>query len=207
MKNRQNLIKEILPAAIIGGLSLIPVGLYILAIPYLFIEKYIRKQSFSDIGFKIKGLYRDILKYWWLILLPVGTGLLSLFLSKFIVPEFFNHVIERTKPILVFDKLLVLIPQLFILALAEEICFRAFLQRKFSICINPIGAVLITSAIFAIGHFSMGSPIVVIYDLVWVFIDSNIYGILFHKTRNVYICWISHFLANVCGVLVLFAIS
>ena len=206
MKNKENLMKEILPATIIGVLSLIPVGLYILAIPYFFIEKYVRKQPYSEIGFRIKGLCKNILKYWWLILLPVGTGLFSLFLSKFLVPEFFNHVIDRTESVLVFDKLLILIPQLLILALAEEICFRAFLQRKFSICINPLGAILVTSLIFALGHFSVGSPIVVIYDLAWIFIDSMIYGALFHKTKNVYICWISHFLANVCGVLVLLVI-
>lgn len=206
MINRENTLKNLLPAIIMGLLSLIPIGLYILAIPYLFIEKFLRKQTFSEIGFKIKGIKKDILKYWWLIILPIATGYISLFLSKLIVPDFFNHVIERTQPMLVFDKLAILIPQLLILALAEEICFRAFLQRKLAICMDYKWAIAITSLIFALGHFSTGSPMVVLYDLTWIFIDSVIYGFIFQKTKNVYLCWISHFLANVCGILVLLAV-
>ena len=83
MRNKETLAKELLPATIMGILSLIPIGLYILSIPYLFIERFIRKQSFSEIGFRIKGLGKNILKYWWLILLPIGTGVGSLFLSSF----------------------------------------------------------------------------------------------------------------------------
>lgn len=206
MKNRENTLKELLPAIIMGILSLIPIGLYILAIPYLFIEKILRKQKFSEIGFKMKGIDKDILKYWWLIILPIATGYISLFLSKLIVPDFFNHVIERAQPMLAFDKFAILIPQLFILALAEEICFRAFLQRKLSVCMDFKWAIVISSLVFSLGHFSTGSPIVVFYDLAWIFFDSIIYGLIFHKTKNVYLCWISHFLGNVCGILVLLAV-
>lgn len=206
IRNKEMVLKELLPAFIWGLIITIQVGLYILVIPYIFIEKAVRKQTFAEIGFRIKGLHQDLIKYWWLILLPIGTGLASLFLSKLIVPEYFAHVIERTQPMLAFDNLFILIPQLFILALAEEICFRGFFQRKLGICINTIVAIIITSLIFALGHFSMGSPIVVIYDITWIFIDSIIYGILFYKTKNIYICWISHLFANISGVLVLMVI-
>lgn len=205
-RNKEMVIKELLPAIIWALIITIQVGLYILVIPYIFIEKTVRKQTFAEIGFRMKGLHKDIIKYWWLILLPIGTGLASLILSKLIVPDYFVHVIERTQPMLAFDNLVILIPQLFILAFAEEICFRGFFQRKLDICINTRVAIIITSLIFALGHFSMGSPIVVIYDITWIFIDSIIYGILFYKTKNIYICWISHFLANICGVLVIMVI-
>lgn len=206
IRNKELVVKELLPAIIWGLLITIQVGLYIFAIPYIFIEKIVRKQTFAGIGFRIKGLHKDLIKYWWLILLPIGTGLGSLFLSKLIVPDYFAHVIERTQPMLAFDNLFILIPQLFILALAEEICFRGFFQRKLGICIDSRAAIIITSLIFALGHFSKGSPIVVIYDITGIFIDSIIYGILFYKTKNIYICWISHLLANICGVLAIMAI-
>lgn len=199
-RDKKIVVKELLPAIIWALIVTIQVGLYILAIPYIFIEKIVRKQSFAEMGFKIKGLHKDLMKYWWLILLPIGTGLSSLFLSKLIVPDFFSHVIERTQPLLVFDNLFILIPQLLILALAEEICFRGFFQRKLGIYINTNVAMIITSLLFALGHFSMGSPAVVIYDITWIFIDSIIYGMLFNKTKSIYVCWISHFLANICGV-------
>lgn len=206
IRNKEMVVKELLPAIIWGLIVTIQVGLYILIIPYIFIEKVVRKQTLAGIGFRIKGLQKDLIKYWWLILLPIGTGLASLFLSRLIVPDYFVHVIERTQPMLAFDNLFILIPQLFILALAEEICFRGFLQRKLGMCMNTIVAIIITSLIFAIGHFSMGAPIVVIYDITWIFIDSIIYGILFYKTKNIYICWISHLLANICGILVIMVI-
>ncbi len=206
IRNKEMALKELLPVIIWVLVVTIQVGLYILVIPYIFIEKIIRKQTYNEIGFRIKGLYKDLIKYWWLILLPIGTGLASLFLSKLIIPEYFAHVIERTQPMLAFYNLLILIPQLFILALAEEICFRGFFQRKLGICFNIRVAIIITSLIFALGHLSEGSPIVVIYDITWIFIDSIIYGILFYKTKNIYICWISHLLANICGVLVMMII-
>ena len=205
-RNKKIVVKELLPAIIWSLIVTIQVGLYILAIPYIFIEKIVRKQTFAGIGFRIKGMYKDLIKYWWLILLPIGTGLASLFLSKLIVPDYFAHVIERTQPMLAFDNLFILIPQLLILALAEEICFRGFFQRKLGICINTRVAIIITSLIFALGHFSIGSPIVVIYDITGIFIDSIIYGILFYKTKNIYICWISHLLANICGIFVIMVI-
>jgi membrane protease YdiL (CAAX protease family) len=67
-------------------------------------------------------------------------------------------------------------------------------------------AIVITSLIFALGHFSTGSPTVILYDLAWIFVDSVIYGLIFYKTKNVYLCWISYFLANACGILVLLAV-
>ena len=206
IKNKEMALKELLPVMIWGVIVMIQAGFYILTIPYLFIEKVIRKQTFQELGFRINGIGKELIKYWWLIILPVGSGFASLFLSKLIVPDYFNHVIERTQPMLAFGNLLLLIPQLFILALAEEICFRGFFQRKLGMCVNIRVAIIATSLIFALGHFSAGSPIVVIYDITWIFIDSIIYGILFYKTKNIYLCWISHLLANLCGVLVLMLI-
>ncbi|MCL2153405.1 MAG: CPBP family intramembrane metalloprotease [Oscillospiraceae bacterium] len=203
-KNKETLIKELLPAAIIGVSSLFVS--YIPAILYLFIEKFVRKLPFSEIGFGIKGLFKSIQKYWWLILAPIATALSSVYLSKLVVPEFFDHVIERTEPMLVSYKLYVLIPLILLLAFAEEIGFRAFLQRKFNFCINPIAAILITSLLFAVGHFSKASPIVVIYDLTWIFIDSIIFGTVFYKTKSVYLSWISHSLGNLTGVVLMLVI-
>ncbi len=206
IKNKEMALKELLPVMIWGVIVMIQAGFYILTIPYLFIEMVIRKKTFQELGFRINEIGKELIKYWWLIILPVGSGFASLFLSKLIVPDYFNHVIERTQPMLAFGNLLLLIPQLFILALAEEICFRGFFQRKLGMCVNIRVAIIATSLIFALGHFSAGSPIVVIYDITWIFIDSIIYGILFYKTKNIYLCWISHLLANLCGVLVLMLI-
>jgi uncharacterized protein len=179
-------------------------GLTILiAIPYLFIERKINKFSMETIGFKFRNLLSDVKKYWWLILLPVVSGILSIVLSKVIVPDFYLHVLERVRPMLSLDKVFLLIIQLTILAFAEEVVFRAFLQSKISSLTNPIIAIIITSLFFSIGHYSTGTTLVVLYDLIFIFIDSLMYGLIFERTKNVYACWISHFIANFVAIFLL----
>lgn len=209
MNNKKYTVRNIFPVVITSILALMkPAGLAIIfAIPYLLIESKINKTSSNDIGFKIKNTWSDVKRYWWLIAAPVVLGILSIFLSKIILPEFYEHVIERITPILSLNKALILIPlQLLVLAFGEEITFRAFLQTKFSNIINPVWAIIVTSVIFALAHFSMGSPLVIIYDLIFIFFDSLLYGLLYHKTQNIYACTISHFLANLAAIYILLAI-
>ena len=37
------------------------------------------------------------------------------------------------------------------------------------------------------------------YDVGFIFVDSILYGILFLKTKNVYLTTLAHFLANAAG--------
>lgn len=209
MKNRNQLLKTYIPITISGLLCLTSIsstnvaGLAILfSILYLIIENKINKGESQDIGFIPKNILSDIKKYWWLILIPVVSGIVSIGLSKLVMPGFYLHVMDRTKSILSFDKLGLMIPQLLILAYGEEIAFRAFFQTKLCNIINPIWAIIITSLFFAIGHFSADSISIVIYDLFFIFIDSVVYGVIYQKTKNVYSCTISHFLANLTGILI-----
>jgi membrane protease YdiL (CAAX protease family) len=183
-----------------------PSGLSIpFAILYLFIEKVVLKKSLTEVGLNIKGLAKDIKSNWWMMLLPIASGIAAVALSKYLVPDFFLHVLERTKPMLVMDKLVVLIPQLLVLALLEEIAFRAFMQGKLMGCVKPVWAIIITSLVFALAHFSPGAPLVVVYDLFFVFVDSLIFGALFYKTKNAYVTTLSHFIGNLVGVLIVLA--
>jgi uncharacterized protein len=58
----------------------------------------------------------------------------------------------------------------------------------------------LVSFLFAVGHLSIGPAGVVMYDIGFVFVDSILYGVIFLKTKNIYITIISHFLANVAGI-------
>lgn len=213
MEIRNELLKTYIPIAIFGFLCLTSIGLtnvagltILFSILYLFIENKRNKGKTEDIGFIPKNILSDIKKYWWLILIPVVSGIVSISLSKLVLPEFYLHVLERTKPMLSFDKLFLLIPQLLILAFGEEIAFRGFFQTKLCNITKPIWATIITSLFFTIGHFSAGSISVIIYDLFFIFIDSIIYGVIYQKTKNIYTCTISHFLANVIGISILLLI-
>lgn len=205
MNNKKQIIIR-LSILIIVGLSClvrIPVLAIIVAIPYLLIEKKINKKSWEDIGLNLRSLPGDFKKYWWLIVLPVISGVVAVGLSKMIVPEFYQHVLERTQPMLLFDKVFLLIIQLIVLAFVEELVFRAFMQANISTLLKPAYAIAITSFFFSIGHYSSGAVFVVLYDLVFIFIDSLLYGMIFQKTKNVYCCAFSHFIANVVGVFIL----
>jgi uncharacterized protein len=213
VKNRSELLKTYIPIAIFGLLCLTSIGLtnvagltILFSILYLFIETKRDKGKMEDIGFIPKNILSDLKKYWWLILIPAVSGIVAISLSILFLPDFYLHVLERTKPMLSFDKLLLLIPQLLILAFGEEIAFRAFFQTKICNITKPIWAIIITSLFFAIGHFSSGPISLVFYDLIFIFIDSIVYGIIYQRTKNVYTCTISHFLANFIGIFILLLI-
>jgi membrane protease YdiL (CAAX protease family) len=208
METRKLVLKDMVPAAITSILAILkPAGMaLIFAIPYLLIEKGIAKKSAYDLGFRMKNIPGDIKRYWWLILAPMLSGIVAVLFSKLILPEFYEHVLNRISPMLSFDKAPLLLVQLLILSFGEEIAFRAFLQTKLSGILNPAWGIIVTSALFAAGHFSAGSATVILYDLVFIFIDSTLYGVLYHETKNVFACAISHFLANLIGVFTLLVV-
>ncbi|MBU3201638.1 CPBP family intramembrane metalloprotease [Clostridium estertheticum] len=214
MKNENELLKTYIPIVIFGFLCLTSVGLtnvvglkltILFSILYLFIESKRNKRKMEDIGFIPKNILSDIKKYWWLILIPVVSGIVSISLFKFVLPEVYLYASD-TKPMLSFGKLFLQIPKLLILAFVEEIAFRGFFQVKLCNTIKPIWAIIITSLFFAIGNFS-GVPILgLIYISFFIFIDNIIYGVIYQKTKNIYSCTISHFLANVIGTFILLLI-
>ena len=132
--------------------------------------------------------------------MPIVSAFLSTFLAKYICPEYANHIAERTS--FVPSEVLMLIPTLLIAALGEEIAMRGFMQNKLTKYISFVPALIITSILFAMCHVSQGSIAVVLYDLVFIFIDSIFYGLIFKRTNNVCVSTISHFIANLLSVLV-----
>ncbi|MBU3112660.1 CPBP family intramembrane glutamic endopeptidase [Clostridium lacusfryxellense] len=211
MKNRNELLKTYIPIVIFGFLCL-SVGLnnvdglrltLLFSILYLFIENIMNKGKLEDIGFISKNILSDIKKHWWLILLPVVVGIVSINFFKFLLPEAYSYASD-TMPMLSFGKLLLQVPQLLILAFAEEIAFRGFFQTKLYDITKPIWAIIITSLFFAIGNFSAIPITSLIYVSFFIFIDNIIYGVIYQRTKNIYSCTISHFLANVIEAFILY---
>jgi membrane protease YdiL (CAAX protease family) len=121
-----------------------------------------------------------------------------------VVPEYTSHVIGRAGSMINLDQVVILIPELVILALGEEIANRALFQRLASKYLPVIPSILLTSLFFAVAHVAAGSLAIVVYDVVFVFINSVIYGIVFHKTKNAYISTISHLISNLFGLVLIF---
>jgi uncharacterized protein len=163
---------------------------------------YERRKNIGDSVFTFhwEKTKEDIRKYWWLVLLPLASVIGQIMFAHYAMPTFNEHVMNRVEPMLQMGTLFILIPQLLILAYGEELAFRGFAQEKLANLINPKIAIILVSFLFAVGHLSIGPAGVVMYDIGFVFVDSILYGVIFLKTKNIYITTISHFLANVAGI-------
>ncbi len=120
--------------------------------------------------------------------------------AKFCLPEHIEHLQARAG-FLDSSQLPKLLLELGVLALGEEIAWRAFFQKQTSKKMPFIPSLILTSALFSIGHFNFGTPLIVLYDLLFIFIDSMIYGLIFRKTDNAWCSFIAHFLANLLGTM------
>lgn len=151
--------------------------------------------TFKEIPKSFKD-YKTII----LFLMPIVSGYLSTFLAKIIMPEFASHVSGRTSFVPA-DNVIMLVPMLLIAACGEEIAMRGFMQAQLEKYVKFVPALIITSVLFAMCHISSGALFVVLYDLVFIAIDAIFYGLLFKRTKNLWVCTLSHFAANLICVL------
>lgn len=131
-----------------------------------------------------------------LFLLIIITNAACFAIAKLWFPAYVEHIMARADDFLDFANLPKLLLELVVFALGEEIAWRAFFQKQTSKAMPFIPSLILTSFLFALGHFNFGTPIIVFYDLLFVFIDSVIYGIIFKKTDNAWCSFLAHFLAN-----------
>lgn len=174
----------------------------IVGVVWFFIDK--GKHPWENSGLDEKAIRKNLsgIKIWLWILLPTMLNFAANGLSTLIMPEFLGHILSRTGHMLSFDKILILLVQLVVAAIGEEIAWRAFFQKQVSKIMPPAIAIVITSVLFSLGHLSSGELPVVIYDLIFVALNSVVYGIVFQKTNNAWISALSHLIANATSILV-----
>ena len=177
----------------------------VVGVVFFFIHKSSEKQPFEGCGLDIGAIRKNFKdkSIWFWMALPIIMDAVAIGISKLLLPEYIDHVLARTEAFVSFDKVLILIIQLAFLALGEEIAWRAFFQKQLNKALPIIPTLLISSSLFAIGHFSQGNAVIVLYDVLFVFINSVLYGIIFHKTNNAWMSAISHFAANLFSIIVL----
>ena len=183
----------------IAGISVI------IGVIFFFINKNKEKQSYKDAGLdmnSIKTNFKDRSIWIW-VALPLFMDAVSITISKLFLPEYIEHVLARTEIFVSFDKVVIMVLQLAVLALGEEIAWRAFFQKQLNKVFPIMHTLLISSILFAIGHISNGNTIIVIYDVLFVFINSILYGIIFYKSNNAWVSAISHFIANLFSIIIL----
>lgn len=136
-----------------------------------------------------------------LILSPIIADMICNVVAGAFVPEFTEHLSERTD-FLSFDKIIILLAELFIAAWGEEIAWRGFFQNKLSKKLPLIPSLLITAILFSLCHFSGGSIVVVLYDLLFIVINAVLYGLVYSRTNNILVSTMSHFLSNLFSILI-----
>jgi uncharacterized protein len=209
-KNRQVLVEYVIVTAILIISSFTPYKLagMLIVIAYLLIEAKLRKRRMDAVGFSWRGLPRGLKETWpyFLLVVLVAPGI-TVLIGKLFLPEYFTHILGRVTPYVDISSMTTLFVQLLILAFGEEIVFRAFLQGRLSLFINPLWALLFSAAVFAAVHITPGVPAIVALDVLSVFVDGLLYGFIFKKSNNVYASSLAHFLANSVGMLILISIS
>jgi len=172
-----------------------------LALPavVLLIDRRRTDKSWAEIGLKSQGIWGDIREAKnWIFLVAFVSPILTIILAQYLVPDFVSHLVGRL-PVDIQQ----LVPTFFVLLIGtflEELIFRGYIQTRLSAFGSRRFALLLTSILFAGMHVSQGAASVVTYDLFWIFVDSLIYGLIFLKTRNLFVSWIAHFVSDVVGI-------
>lgn len=177
-------------------------ALLFLPVVYLILDKKFRYRTSEELGFKWKMLLSDVKKSWvWVLVVVLGTPIATLVIAGVFFPDFVNHVVSRVP--LDLNILPIAILMIIIGTFFEEVIFRGFIQERLSWFVGTVPAILIASLFFAGSHISEGSLSIVIYDLVWIFIDSIIYGVIFAKTKNLYASWWAHCISDLVGLVLI----
>lgn len=184
-------------------------GSIFIGIASFFLVEYIEKTREKDSGLRFTTIIEDLKKPGVLLWMsfPIISSIGSILLGKLLFGNgYVDHVLSRTDSVLSFEQISVLIGQLVTGAFGEEIAFRGFFVGK-GMKIFPFQAcMLLSSFLFSIAHYAPGDPMIVAYDLIGIFIDALIYSMIYKKTGNCVISVIAHFLLNLIGLVLVFAL-
>jgi len=191
------------------GITLVSPDLKLIAIlipvVYLVVERRLRQRTWADLGVSFRdipaGLRQNL---GWILLVGVVIQALAAFGSYRFLPAYYQHILARL-PVDVSTLSVGLLVALGISTLGEEILYRALFQARINVFLPASAAILLSSLVFALMHYAPGPALIVIVDLLSVFIDSLIFGIIFLRSKNVFVAWIAHFLGDIVGLLFLLA--
>ena len=158
-------------------------------------------------GFDIKRVFKDYKNPKAIIfsLMVFASIILCDIIAYRFLPEYNEHVKNRAS-FAISEDLIKTILIMAVLTLGEEIAWRAFFQKQTTKMIKFLPSIILSSALFDLGHYSSGNFTIVAYDLLFVFIDSILFGLIFKETNNAWCSWIPHFLGDVVAVLALMAL-
>lgn len=197
------IIMAVLSFTNLFGLDIAGACIFI-GVAFFFINKAIEKQPFEGSGLDIKaiGINLKDKKIWFWIILPLIVHGISIVISMLFIPQYIEYEITRAEAFVKIEVSIASVLQFLVFALGEEIAWRAFFQKQLNKVLPIMPVLLFSSLLFTLGHFKAGNPVIVVYGLLIIFINSLLYGVVFHKTQNAYVSTISHFIANIFEVII-----
>jgi membrane protease YdiL (CAAX protease family) len=192
------LLITVVPALFIPELK--GTAVFIPLVYIIFINGWLRKTKWSEMGIRPKTFFLELKRFWWLVILVgVFIQVTVVFAAKAWMPQFLTHILAR----LPFSTTIGWGPVIVSLLLAtfvEELVYRGLFQKRFGLFMPVNAAILLVSLIFSLLHWAGGPIFVIIVDVFLIFIDSVLYGFIYERSGNLLIAWLAHFLADVVGL-------
>lgn len=180
----------------------------ILSLSYLLIERRVRHRKLEDLGIKYQGTKADLKRNLPIIILVavviqfvVIIGSYWLWLPLFL--RFEDRVAYLEEHFSSFAPSILFLIFIGAATLVEEIIFRGFVQERIGWFQNGFIGIVIGSLLMSIFHYSPGELSVVLIDLLFVFLDSSLYGLIYMRSRNVLVSWTAHLSADLVGLYLL----
>ena len=174
----------------------------ILPILYFLIERRARHRSWAECGLDPRAIPRGLSGSWGLMLaVAVGIPLAVTWLSRMFWPAYAAQVLGRIPFDLSHPARFV--PLILVATFLEEVSFRALFQQRLAWFVPLPAAIGVVAVAFGLVHVSRGDPSVVATDVALVVLDGVIYGVIFARSRSVFVAWIAHAAADLVALALL----
>ena len=180
-------------------------------VPFLYIvtERHVRSRSWSEFGLKRKAFFSDLKDKWHLfVLVSIVIRFVVILYSRLWFPELYLRFWGRVEFLMEgygrFSPVFMFVALLTLSVFLEELVFRSFIQERLGWFIGKYPAIVVSSIVFTVSHFAVGRLNVVIADLMLVFLDSSLYGLIYARSRNLLVVWVAHLLGDYVDLTLMF---
>jgi membrane protease YdiL (CAAX protease family) len=173
-----------------------------------------KKRPWSDLGIK-RGFATDFKKVWYYFAID---AILFQFLPPMLLvaylfgcyPQLLQHITGRVATdfggaLALNVTLLGILAITAVLTLMEEVVFRVTIQQRLSWFIGTPVAIAVATVIFGFAHAvgTVGVLPLIALDVAGVMLDGIFFGIIYAKTKNLAVTWVTHYVADVVGIIAL----
>jgi membrane protease YdiL (CAAX protease family) len=170
---------------------------------YLLIERWVRKRSWAAVGIRPKQFFQDLRPQLGLVILVAVVIQVGVVVAaNWFFPQFLAHVSARL-PFAIGENWLPIVLSLFFATFIEEFVYRGLFQQRFSWFMPTSIAIVSVSLIFSLLHIAPGIWFIILIDVLLVFVDSILYGLIFARSKNLLVAWLAHFLADVIALILM----